>query len=220
MTAHICIPRQLARQTRGRIMSFPIFRLEDSPGWKRKREERLFDHRYIQVDEVDYETPTQDQEVTWIVSRRKSAVVVAPQLEDGRFLMIRQERYPIQREIWEFPAGQIDDFENRDDPEVILATAERELREETAHRLMDGGEMRSLGYFFSSQGFTDEHAYLFLAKGVESTGEGLELDRFENILACEPFTINEIRERIAENEIIDANTLAVFARLCALGLIE
>ncbi len=201
-------------------MSFPVYRLEESPGWRRLREQRLFDHRYIQVEEVDYNTPNHEKTITWVVARRKSAVVVAPRLADGRFLMIRQERYPIQRAIWEFPAGQIDDWERREEADVILAAAERELQEETAHKLMNGGELQPLGYFFSSQGFTDEHAYLFLARDVEPTGESLKPDPFENILDCQPFTINEIRERVAKNEIIDANTLATFARLCALGLIE
>ncbi len=146
--------------------------------------------------------------------------MVAPQLADKRFLLIRQERYPIQRVIWEFPAGQIDDRDNCDDSEVILATARRELEEETGHRLAADAEMQSLGYFFSSQGFTDEHAYLFLAQEVEATEKGPSPDPSENILDCQPFTLSEIRERIAKNEIVDANTLATFARLCALGLIE
>ena len=41
--------------------------------------------------------------------------------------MIHQERYPIQRTLWEFPAGQIDERDKADDPATIVATAMREL---------------------------------------------------------------------------------------------
>ncbi len=50
-----------------RNMSFPIFRLEESPGWRRINEARLFDHPYIQVDRVDYRPPNHDKEVSWII---------------------------------------------------------------------------------------------------------------------------------------------------------
>ena len=45
--------------------------------------------------------------------------------------------------------------------------ARRELREETGYELAPGGELVSLGYFFTSPGFTDEHCYLFLARPVQ-----------------------------------------------------
>ena len=182
------------------------------------REERLFDHQYIQIDEVEYRTPNRPDSVKWTIARRKSGVCIAPMLADGRLLMIQQERYPIQRVLWEFPAGQIDQAGWRENSQLILDAADRELTEETGHQLSEGGELTPLGHFFCSQGFTDEHVYLFLAKPVEPTGKGLQLDPGENILDCRPFTQHEIREKVAQNEIVDANSLAIFARLCARGI--
>ena len=115
-----------------RRMEISPFDPNDAPGWNRARENRLFDHQYIQIDEIDYETPNRDTAVRWTIARRKAGVCVAPQLEDGRFLMIQQERYPIQRVLWEFPAGQIDAPDWRNSPETIVDTAIRELEEEPA----------------------------------------------------------------------------------------
>ena len=134
-------------------MELNPFRLEDSPGWRRVRENRLFDHPYIQIDEIEYETPNREEPVSWTIARRKAGVVVAPRLEDGRFLMIQQERYPIQRVIWEFPAGQIDHPSGAENTDVIEEAARRELLEETGYEVLPGGGMTSLGYFFRVAGF-------------------------------------------------------------------
>lgn len=55
------------------------------------------------------------------------AVMIIPQLPDGQVIVERQFRYPLDRVFIEFPAGKIDPGE---DP---LATAQRELREETGY---------------------------------------------------------------------------------------
>jgi len=196
------------------------FRVDDSPGWKRVEVASIFDHPYIGLEEVTYETPNRETPVTWVVARRKPGVVIAPRLCDGRFLLIRQERYPIQRVLWEFPAGQIDDPSYREEPALIREAAHRELEEETGHRLGPGAQLHALGHYFSSQGFTDEHSYLFLATEVIPTGNGHSPDDDENILECRPFTLEEVRERIATGGLVDANSLALFAKLCACGVID
>jgi len=198
---------------------FERCRITDGDGWEKLSVHPILNHRYIQIEEVQYQTPGRKDPVNWTVARRKSAVAVAPMLADGRFLLIQQERYPVQRALWEFPAGQIDDVENKGDYEVILNTVHAELAEETGHHLATGGEIRPLGYFFSSQGYSDEHVYLFLASPVLATGEGPRPDAGESILGCKALTADELRDEIAANRIVDANTLALYARLCACGII-
>jgi hypothetical protein len=77
----------------------------------------------------------------------------------------------------------------------------------------------SLGDFFSSPGFTDEHGYFFLARPVESGGPPTAQDHFESILDCRAFVPDEISRMIAQNEIRDANTLSIWARLTAGGFV-
>ena len=148
---------------------------------------------------------------------RKAAVVIAAMTTDGKFLLIRQERVPIQATIWEMPAGQIDDNAEPDQDEII-AVALRELHEETGHELAPGGEMIPLGYFFSSPGFTDEHCYFFLARPVRESAVH-QREEGEGILECRGFSPNELTRMIANNEIRDSNTLSMCARLAARGLL-
>src|SRR5207245_10155116 len=113
--------------------------------------------------------------------------------------------------------GQIDnrDAEEKEIREVALC----ELREEAGYQLVKDGELIALDYFFSSPGFTDEHCYFFLARPVEPCA-GYERDESESILACLAFGVSEIRRMIAENEIRDANTLGICARLAARGVLS
>jgi ADP-ribose pyrophosphatase len=125
---------------------------------------------------------------------------------------------PIRKVLWEFPAGHIDgSFEPGMD--TIRETALRELTEETGFSLVAGGELIYLGYYYSSQGYSDEMPHLFLARHVKPTGLGHQPDDSESILECREFSFQELSTMIAENVIQDANTLALFARLSAKKLL-
>jgi ADP-ribose pyrophosphatase len=115
------------------------------------------------------------------------------------------------------PAGQVDDADP--DAEEVAATALRELREETGYEVAADGKLLALGDFFSSPGFTNEHEFLFLARPVVPC-KGKGHDDMESILDCRAFSVAELRRMIAENEIRDANTLSLWARLSARGLLE
>lgn len=86
------------------------------------------------------------------------AVWVVPVTTDGQIVLLRHYRYPLQKWIWELPAGSIG---RGDDP---LATAQRELREEA------GGTAAQWQFLMKSatmKGIGTEYAHLFLATGVK-----------------------------------------------------
>ena len=190
--------------------------IADTGGWRTTGDETLFANPYLAVHRVTVASPTRPAPFTWTVCHRKAAVVVAPRTGEGKFLLVRQERVPIRATIWEFPAGQIDDHAEAD---AIRATGLRELREEAGYELAAGGEVVSLGHFFPSAGFTDEHSHLLLAAPVVPHAHGPEPDEHEAITDCRAFAPAELRAMIASGEVRDANTLAAFARLVAMGLV-
>jgi len=197
-------------------MNFHRF-IKDKEGWASISQEEQFGNAYLQVLAAKVRTPSRPGGCSWTVVHRKGAVVIAPMTLSGDLLLIHQERVPVRETLWEFPAGQIDETADHDET-TIRDTALRELREETGWELAPGGELLPLGHFFSSAGFTDEHAYLFLARPVLPGGNGAAPDENEAILECRPFSLNAFRGMIAASEIRDANTLAVYARLSAMGL--
>ena len=138
---------------------------------------------------------------------------------EGKIILIRQERLPIRAAIWEMPAGQIDEAGDLDSS-AIEAVGLRELREETGFELVEGGELIALGDYFTSPGFTDECGYFFLARAVQPSAEGLTRDESESILDCRAFSAHELFRMIDHNEIRDANTLGICARLVARGILK
>lgn len=195
--------------------------------WEIVSSKTCFEDKNLAVVVEEIRSPARPERRSWTVVRRKRAVVIAPMTADGKIILIRQERIPIQQTIWEVPAGQIDDaVAGVDDPgqsldmDAIAAVALRELREETGFELAEGGDLIPLGDYFTSPGFTDECGYFFLARPVRESATGHSHDESESILDCRAFSAEELRGMIANDEIRDANTLAICARLLARGFLS
>jgi ADP-ribose diphosphatase len=187
--------------------------IQDS--WETVSSEPHFANAHLQVVTDHVRTPSRSLPRTWTIVHRKAAVIIAPVTRDGRIVLIRQERIPIRAAIWEMPSGQIDGPVHETAEQVAL----RELREEAGYELAKDGQLIALGYYFTSPGFTDERGHFFLARPVEPCSNYVR-DESESILDCHAFTVHEIRRMIAENEICDANTLSLWARLSARDLLS
>jgi len=85
-------------------------------------------------------------------------------LDDAfQVLVIRQYRHPVNRLLWEIPAG-LRDISG----EPTWATARRELLEEAGYRARD---WRVLVDYYSSPGFSTERLRIFLARDLEFVPE-------------------------------------------------
>jgi 8-oxo-dGTP pyrophosphatase MutT (NUDIX family) len=182
--------------------------------WETVSSEPHFANAHLQVVTDHVRTPSRSLPRPWTIVHRKAAVIIAPMTRDGEVVLIHQERIPIRTAIWEMPSGQIDPPTRESAEQVAL----RELREEAGYELSKDGELITLGHYFTSPGFTDERGYFFLARPVEPCLNYVR-DESESILDCRAFAVAEIRRMIAENEIRDANTLSMWARLWAHGLL-
>ena len=186
--------------------------IQDS--WETVSSDRHFANAHLEVVTDHVRTPSRSVPRAWTIVHRKAAVIIAPMTQDGKIVLIRQERIPIRAAIWEMPSGQIDGPVQETAEQVAL----RELREEAGYELAKDGQLIALGYYFTSPGFTDERGHFFLARPVEPCSNYVR-DESESILDCRAFTFREIRRMIAENEICDANTLSLWARLSARDLL-
>lgn len=183
--------------------------MEPQTDWSTLQSTALCEFPWLGVYRERVATPSRPDGTDWVVARRPAAVVIAPRTPDGDYLLIRQERIPVRRDVWEFPAGQI----NHESPE---ATAHRELGEEAGMECHQ--PLVPLGTFFSSVGFTDEFCHLFLAPDVRPAPHLQAHTGGEVIHETRRFPREEFRSAIASGLICDANTLACFARLTALNL--
>jgi ADP-ribose pyrophosphatase len=102
---------------------------------------------------------TQDgHEFTYTLVDHPGAVWVVPVTTDGQVVLIWQYRYTVGEFCMEVPAGGISPGLT---PEEV---ARRELLEEVGGRAAD---LRYVGQFYTSNGISNEVAYVYLATGVE-----------------------------------------------------
>lgn len=126
------------------------------------------------------------------------AVVVLPVLDDGRVILIRNERFAVGKALWEFPAGTLEPGE---EPSLC---AGRELEEETGYR---AAHVRPLGRFYTSPGFCTEVLHVFEASNLVPTKQ--DLDPTERI-SVHPFARVDVETLITQGEIEDAKSLATW----------
>lgn len=128
----------------------------------------------------------------------QDAVVVVPELEDGRLVLIRNQRFAVGQELFEFPAGTLEAGE--DPAECAL----RELEEETGHRARI---VEKLGDFHTSPGLLTERMFVFLAKELEFVGQKLEdTEQIE----VETMTRDGFIELVQKGQLNDGKSLAAF----------
>lgn len=132
-----------------------------------------------------------------------AAVILA--LDDDHIVLVEQYRVPLGRRCLELPAGLIGD-DDSSPGEDSLATAKRELEEETGYQATQWGVV---GEFFSSPGMVSESFTLLKATGLTKVSEGGGVDG-ENItvhrIALTDFAATIARFR-ADNVAIDTRML-------------
>lgn len=124
------------------------------------------------------------------------AVAVIALTDSGELVMERQHRYALGRDMVEIPAGKIDPGE---DP---LATARRELKEETGYT---AGEWRHLATVHIAIGYSNEHIEIFLARGLKQELADLDDEEFVEVFTLPLATA---LAWVREGRITDAKTVS------------
>ncbi len=134
-------------------------------------------------------------EIRRSIVRHGGSAVMMPVDEKDRVLLVRQFRLPAGKSLWELPAGRLDPGEKP------LATAKRELQEETGYSAKTWKKLTS---YWPSPGYVGEKMTLFLATGLTS-GEQHQMD--DERIECRWFTRRELRDLILGGKIEDGKTL-------------
>src|SRR4051812_4671976 len=127
--------------------------------------------------------------------RHPGAVVILPLLDDGRVLLERQFRYPLNRVFIEFPAGKIDPGE------PPLACAKRELEEETGYTASD---WQFVSTIHNAIAYSDEHLDLYLARGLTAGPNKLDEGEFLETFRA---SVDELLQWVREGKITDVKTI-------------
>ena len=166
----------------------------DLNNFKLKSSKEIYKGRVIdlRVDEILNENGSTGYRE--VVSHPGGAAVVA--VNNGKIILVTQFRYPLNKTIYELPAGKLDHSE---DP---VECAKRELEEETGFK---SDNFIKLGEIVSTPGFCDERLHLFLARDLKPGNKNHEEGEYG--METHYFTLGEIEQKIVDSEIIDAKTI-------------
>lgn len=156
--------------------------------------EMLLRGRFLQVQR-DTVTLPDGREATREFIRHPGAVMVVPLLDDGRLLMERQWRHPLQRVLLEFPAGKIDAGE------APLDCGRRELLEETGHVAR---QWAHAGWMHNAPAYSDEGIDVWFARGLVAGAPRPDDGEFIETVAMSE---DELDALAARGELTDAKTL-------------
>jgi ADP-ribose pyrophosphatase len=157
----------------------------------------IFKGRVFSVETGTRRFPNGQEHDVEIV-RHAASVVLIPITDDGRVVIVKQYRAPLDREMWEFPAGRLNDGESADD------AARRECEEEIGfvpHRL------ERLRELYPAPGFCDEALIFYRASDLRPppSDSPHKPDEDEDI-TTKTVTIAEARAMLERGEIVDLKT--------------
>jgi ADP-ribose diphosphatase len=130
------------------------------------------------------------------VVHHPGGVGILAEVEPDRISLVRQHRYPLDRDVLEIPAGKI---ESGEEPE---RTAIRELEEETGYRPLN---IKPAFSYYPTPGYCDELLHIFYVNSVEKTCTCFDEDEE---LEIEFYKLDETLAMIREGKIKDGKTIA------------
>jgi ADP-ribose pyrophosphatase len=167
---------------------------------ERLKSERTFTGKVFNIDRDTVKMPN-GRTVTVDVVRHSRSVVLIPIPEPGRVVLIKQYRYAVNKDLWELPAGSVDEGES---PEQA---ARRECHEEIG--LVPATIVR-LSAMYPTPGYCDEEMVFFRLSGLEKTDEQAHVDEDEDIEA-KTFELRDAREMVRRGEIVDMKTVVALS---------
>ena len=123
------------------------------------------------------------------------AVMVVAELPDGRLVLERQFRYPVQSVMVEFPAGKLDPGEDS------LACAKRELLEETGYTARQWARAGVLHPVIS---YSTEFIDIWFARDLTAGQRQLDAGEFLDVFSA---STDELLQWCRDGRITDAKTL-------------
>lgn len=147
------------------------------------------------VDDVEYESG--NRSVREVAEHPGGSVIFAV-FPDKKVILIKQHRYPIDKFIYELPAGKLD---LNEDP---LDCAKRELEEETGYK---ANKWQKLTAIYTTPGFCSEQLHIYMAQELYPAENGRNLEEGELTMTVEILPLQKIVEMIENQEIVDGKTI-------------
>jgi 8-oxo-dGTP pyrophosphatase MutT (NUDIX family) len=166
--------------------------------WKTLSTRVAYENPFMLVHEDQAINPAGKQTVYGYVESKSDSVYVIPIDEEGSTYIIRQYRYPIKQEVWEFVAGRADNQQ----PENA---AKRELLEETG---LEADDITTVGDIYIADGITSFKSTICIARNLTKVTD--RLGESDGILEVMRVSMDEVIKKILAGEIQCGPSIAAF----------
>jgi ADP-ribose pyrophosphatase len=156
----------------------------------------VFQSKWAKVLEEKYKLPNGNEE-KYLVIEKASGVMILPITEENGIIytyLVQQYRYPIGKEILQFPMGSI---ESQGEPGEQAA---KELKQETG---LIAKELKLATKYYVDPGLSRQVCYVFIADGIAAQTEQ-ELEETEQGLEVKKVSIEKLETMIEKGDITDA----------------
>ncbi len=177
---------------------------EENP-WTTLQVQQVYDNPWIEVQHREVLNPNGNPGIYGVVQFKHIAVGVVPIDEEGNTWLVGQYRYPLGRYSWEIPEGGCPQDTD------TLATAQRELREETG---LQAASWEKILECDVSNSVTDERAVLYLARNL-CQGEWAPEDT--EALRLRKVQLKEAIQMVLRGEIRDSLSVMALLAIVARG---
>jgi ADP-ribose pyrophosphatase len=147
------------------------------------------------VDDVEYESG--NRSIREVAEHPGGAVIFAA-FPDSSLILIKQHRYPIDKYIYELPAGKLDPNE------TPLDCAKRELEEETGYK---ANVWQKLTAIYTTPGFCNEQLHIFMAQDLYPAENGRNLEEGEQTMTVEILPLQAVIDMIEKQTIVDGKSI-------------
>ena len=164
--------------------------------WKKLSQRYVYEHDPFMKVRRDLVIQPDGKKGKYTVVERPDAVVIVAKTKQGKFYLVKQWRYPLNRNSLGFPVGGIVDGE------VPKTTAIRELAEEVG---IKASFWKEIGNYYPSPGIINNMVYVFLAEGLKKIEH--PADDTEKDIVVRQYSQNQLTKMIKEGKIKDAITI-------------
>jgi len=149
----------------------------------------------VEVDRRRFPNGT-EHEVT--VVRHSPSVVIIPMRDDGQVILIRQYRASVDQELWEVPAGRVDEGETPED------AVRRECEEEI--RLVPKKLERICG-LYPAPGYCNEELIFFRVSDLVSPPpDSPHKPDEDEYIDVQPYSVDAAKAMVRNGQIVDLKT--------------
>jgi 8-oxo-dGTP pyrophosphatase MutT (NUDIX family) len=163
--------------------------------WVVHGERRLYENRWVSLDQVEVELPDGDRFWHHVVRMQRIGAVLVLDEDASQVLLLRRHRFIAGTWGWEVPTGIVEPDEDG------AAAASREVEEETGHRV------ENLQLLFTYQpciGIADTPHELFVARGAKRVGPPTDINEASEVAWFDGAGVERL---LSTGEVHDGTTL-------------